>query len=158
MTSQVNKLFYSILLFKSLLALVTGKKRVILNTKLLKAIKSCLTQKRCFFLPYFKSISSFCRLGLGNWFIVLCLLNFSSYLWARICLSKHLRALSFPLQLWAVRSYLAIEQGAPGALYLGGLLQTIHRLQWVQAKKSTVVVALMVCQELFEYFRRAMLC
>lgn len=128
------------------------------NTKPLKAIESCLTQKKRFFLPHFKSTNSFCRLGFGTWFIVLCLLNFSSYLWARICLSKHLRALSFPLQLWAARAQLAVKQGAPGALHLGGLLQTIHSFKWVQAKKSTVVVALMVCQELFEYFRRAILC
>lgn len=145
--------FLTILILQVLLVFVTGKTG---NTKPLKEQQSCLTQKRWFFLPHFKNINSFCRHWFGTWFIVFGLLNFSGYLWARICLSYHLRALSFPLQLWAVRAQLAVEQRAPGALRLGGL-QTIHSLKWPQAEKSTVVVALMVCQELFEYFRRAIL-
>lgn len=35
------------------------------NTKPLKAIKSCMTHERRFFLPHFKNIKSFCRLGFG---------------------------------------------------------------------------------------------
>lgn len=106
------------------------------------------------FLPWFRNKKSFGWFECDIWLIVLCLLSLSIHLWAR-SLSSHLRTLcSFPLQLWAI---LAVEQGAPGALYLGGLQETIYRLHGPQAKKSTVVVALMVCHKLFDYFRRTML-
>ena len=107
---------------------------------------------------HFKSISSFCRLCFGVWFIVLCLLSFPGHFGAGVGLSRRLRAVSFTLQLRAAWAELAVEEGAPGPLYLGGLLQTIHRLQGAQAEKSTIVVALVLCQELVEHFRRAALC
>lgn len=104
---------------------------------------------------------SLCSLGFDIRFVVLCLLSLFGYLRARWRLPGHLRAVcSFLLQLGAggAGAQLAVEQGAPGAFYLGGLLQTIHGLQGAQAKKPTVVVTLVMGQKLFKYLGRAVLC
>lgn len=93
-------------------------------------------------------------------FVVASLLDFPNDLWTTIRLSGHLRALALTLQLWATGALtqLAIQQGASGALHLGGLLQTICSLQWAQADKAAVVVALMVRHKLLKYFRRGRIC
>lgn len=106
-------------------------------------------------LPHFNN-TCFCEPGFATRFIVLCFRNFPGYLWAGISLSAHLRALSFTLHLRTAWTQLPVEQRAPGALRLGRL-QTLQGLERYEPEKSAVVVALMMGQELLEYFRRAAL-
>lgn len=60
--------------------------------------------------------------------------------------------------LRAGRAQLPAEQGAPGAFDLGGLLQGVHGLQSSQAEEPTVVVTLMLGQELLKHLRITIIC
>lgn len=85
-----------------------------------------LQSKRVFtFLPHFSDRLTLCRLIFPSSLTVVCCLNFFCNLWTGIPLSRHLRALAFSLKLWAPSAQLAVKQWTFGALYFGGLLQSI---------------------------------